>query len=354
LVTAHRQHLTSSFDRHAALWSAVDRLVDRAPNLEDLSAHGLHLFAARRWRLLGRELPAELADLERRAGAVVLAATIALERAREAYDGTMLLMKGLEVAERYQDPVLRPLRDLDLLVDRPDDAQRALIDAGFEPVGNEDEYYADRHHLRPLHQPGLPVLVEIHRRPQWVSWAGPPSAAELFSEAVPSETGVDGVLAPAPAHHALLIAAHSWSGAPLRRLLDLVDVTVLAETADQAELWEAARRWEVDGVWKTTAAAADAVLFGGPALPWHVRLWAGDLFNVRERTVLSNHVRRVASAFSALPPTRALPVSVRAIGRAISPSADESWPEKLRRASRAARNAFRSVSSHSGGRHGER
>jgi hypothetical protein len=350
LATRHRQ-LTASSDRAAELWAAVDRLVDRATSLDNLAAHGLHLFAAHRWRAVGRKVPEALVDEERRAGAVLLAATIALEQARAAYDGTMVLMKGMEVGVRYPDPILRPLRDVDLLVDRPDRAQRALVAAGFEPVGRDDAYYARRHHLRPLALPGLPIVVELHRRPEWVGWAPPPSAPELLSEAVPSVTGIDGVLAPSPAHHALLVAAHSWAGAPLRRILDLVDVTLLAGgDFDRAELWEAARKWEVDGVWKTTSAAADAVLFGGPSLPWHVRLWARDLADVRERTVFTNHVRRIASPFSALPVRRALPAAGRAAGHAVRRAEEDTWRSKLRRAARALRHASQPVSRHVQGR----
>ena len=349
MATVHRQ-LTTSFDRTAELWAAVDRLVDRAASLDNLAAHGLHLFAARRRRALGQDVPEAMIDEERRAAAVLLGATIALEQARAAYDGTMLLMKGLEVGERYPDPSLRPLRDVDLLVDRPARAQRALLAAGFEPIGPGDEYYAGRHHLRPLALPGLPIVVELHRRPEWVRWATPPSAPELFSEAVPSATGIDGVLAPSPAHHALLVAGHSWAGAPLRRILDLVDVTLLAGgDFDRADLWETARKWEVDGVWKTTSVAVDAVLFGGPTLPWHVRGWAGDLTKVRERTVFANHVRRIASPFSALPMRRALPEAARAAGHAVRRAEEDTWTSKLRRAARALRHAFHPISRHTRG-----
>lgn len=349
LVTAHQRHLKPSLDRNAALWSAVDRIVDRTGDLDDLSAHGLHLFAVRRWRELSRDLPTELVDEERRTAAVLLAAAVALERARAAYDGTMLLMKGLEIAERYPNRTLRPLRDVDVLVDRPDRAQRALVAAGFEPLGEDDGSYTGRHHLRPLHLPGLPIVVEIHRRPQWVSWAPSPSLAELVSEARPSATGVDGVLAPSAAHHALLVATHSWAAAPLRRILDLVDVTLLAEGVGEVDLTETASRWQVDGVWKTTAAAAEAVFFDGPALPWHVRLWAGDPSDARDRTVLSNHVRRIASAFAALPVRRAVPVAVTALGHALGPTDGETWRVKLRRTGRAIRHAFHPLSRHSRG-----
>ena len=74
----------------------------------------------------------------------------------------------------------------------------------------------------------------------WISWAPPPSTAELLSESVDSATGISGVLALSPAHHALVLAAHSWEGTPLRRILDLVDVTLVAQEADPVELWDAA------------------------------------------------------------------------------------------------------------------
>jgi hypothetical protein len=350
LAITQRHQLTPDVEA-TELWSAVDRLIDRADNLEDLAAHGLHLLAARRWAMLGRDVSETLLETARGAGAVVLAATIALERAREAYDGSILLMKGLEIGERYPNAALRPLRDVDLLVDQPEQAQCALIDAGFEPVGEDDAYYADRHHLRPLYLPGLPIVVELHRHPQWVSWAAGPSPAELFSDAVASATGLPGVFAPSPAHHAAIVAAHSWSGTPLRRILDLLDLTLLAGEADQAELWETARKWQVEGVCKTLSDAAAAVLFDGPRMPWHVRMWAGDVFHVKERTVLSNHVRRIASAFSALPPRGAVAEAGRALGRTVKPAGDETWPSKLQRAGRAVHHAFQPVSRHTRGEH---
>jgi Uncharacterised nucleotidyltransferase len=327
------------------LWHAVGELLDRAPTAADLRAHRLHLLSARRLRLQGRPVSNELAVAERVAGAVTLAAEITLERARAAYDGTLVLMKGLEAAQRYPSPTLRPFRDVDLLVDRPWEAQRALIAAGFQPVGMEDRFYQDKQHLRPLRLPGLPVLVEIHRRPEWVSWAPPPSTAELLSEAVGSATGIDGVQALSPAHHALVLAAHSWSGTPFRRILDLVDTSLLAREADPVALSDAARRWHVDGVWRSMRAAADTVLFGQRA-PWHMRLWAGDLRATRDRTVLRDHVVRLLSAFSALPPQRAFAEAGRAVARDLRPGPGETWAVKVGKARRALRNASEQLSLH--------
>jgi hypothetical protein len=180
---------------HPALWGAVDALLDRSGLRAELPAHGLHLLTARRLRVRGLGVPEELALAEDRAAAVGLASALVLDRARAAYAGTMVLLKGLEVAMRYPKPTLRPFGDLDLLVDRPADAQRALLAAGFETVRADDSDYADLHHLRPLHLRGFPVLVEIHRRPEWIPWAPAPSSAELLSETVESATGIAGVRA---------------------------------------------------------------------------------------------------------------------------------------------------------------
>jgi hypothetical protein len=329
-----------------ALWRAVDAVIDRSPSSIDLRAHRLHLLAARRFRALGRAVPEEFAADERLAAAVTLGAEITLERARAAYDGTLVLMKGLEVARRYPSPTLRPFRDVDLLVDHAEEAQRALIAAGFTPVGIADRAYRDRHHLRPLTLPGLPVLLELHRRPVWISWAPPPSTAELLSDAVESATGIPGLLALSPAHHALVLAAHSWDGTPLRRILDLVDVSVVAQEADPVELWDAARRWRVDGVWRTMSAAADAVLYGAPGLPWHVRLWAGRAEAARDRSMGRDHVARLLSPFSVLPPKEALGVAAAAFARGVRRAEGETWRVKSARIRRAFRHAFERVSVH--------
>ena len=123
-------------------------------------------------------------------------------------------MKGAEVALSYPDAALRPYRDVDILVDDPPTVQRSLLAAGFEAVGEPDAYYEGRHHLRPLISRDYPLLVEVHRRPEWPKWASPPPNDELFAAGEPSALGVDGILAPRPAAHALLVAAHSWAEVP--------------------------------------------------------------------------------------------------------------------------------------------
>ena len=92
--------------------------------------------------------------------------------------------------------------------------------------------YEDAHHLRPLAWPELPIVIELHREPNHPTWLTPPATSELLQLTRPSVTGVAGLSAPVPAAHALLLAAHSWAHAPLRRLLDLIDVMVVLEGED--------------------------------------------------------------------------------------------------------------------------
>src|SRR3954469_18092302 len=100
----------------AQLWSAAHELVERARRPADLRAHGLRLLAAARHRALGRPVSEEVAESERRAAMTALAVPALLQRARSAYAGQMMVMKGPEVGLRSPDPALRPFKDIDLLV----------------------------------------------------------------------------------------------------------------------------------------------------------------------------------------------------------------------------------------------
>jgi hypothetical protein len=323
--------------RQGELWEAVDRLVEAAPRLSDLRNHGIDLFAARRWRALGRALPPELVADERRIAALTLGANPVLERAQRAYGGTIVLLKGPEVAARYPDPALRRFRDLDLLVDDPLGAYRALRAAGFQPVG-DPEVYVDIHHLRPLALPGLPLPIELHSRPKWLEGRSPPPVADLLAAAVPSVTGVDGVLALPPSHHAVLLAAHSWAHEPLRRVRDVLDVAAVLEEGDRDEAESIADGWGARRLWGTTIRAADAVLAGGRT-PWTLRTWARNLPRARERTVLESHLERWLSNFAVLPPGRAALELVSVLGQEVKPEAGETWGRKLARTRTALRNA---------------
>jgi hypothetical protein len=326
------------------LWAAVDRLVDAAPRLSDLRNHGIDLFAARRWRALGRDVPEALLEEERRVAVLTLGASMVLRRAREAYDGGMLLLKGPEVASRYPDQALRRFRDLDLLVDDAGRAYRTLVGAGFAPVG-DPAIYVDIHHLRPLWLPGLPLPIELHSRPKWIDHVPAPPTPALFAVAVESRAGVDGVVTLPPSHHAVTLAAHSWAHEPLRRLRDILDIAAMLEEGDRAEAAAIARAWGVDRLWRTTVRAIDTVL-GGERQDWSLRTWARNLPRVRERTVLESHLERWLSNFAVLPPRRAVRELSSVVAQEVRPEEGETWPQKLARTRTAFRNAYVRRSEH--------
>ena len=326
------------------LWEAVDALIDRAPRYSDLRSHRVHLLAARRWHDQGVDVPRAL-DAELRMGAVrSLVVGPMLARVAAACGAPFLIMKGPELAMRYPGPDLRPYQDLDLLFEDAPAAQAALIAAGFVPVG-QPELYEDIHHLRPLAWPGLPLVLEIHSRPKWVEGLRPPPAAELFAAAVPSATGLPGMLAPAPHHHALLVAAHSWAHRPLACLLCAIDVAVLAEEADDETLAGQAASWGLRRTWAATLDGARWALEGREPRGM-LRWWAGSLPAVRERTVLESHLQRAGAAFSALPPRSAASAAAGALAAAALPQHGEPVHRKLRRSRYAARHAFTRLSDH--------
>ncbi len=321
------------------LWEAVDALIDRAPSADDLRSHRLEVLAARRYRTLGRPVPPDFVAQERLAAIALMTAPLVLERVRAAYDGPAMVLKGPEVAARYPDPALRGYGDIDLLVPDAEEAQRALLAAGFELVG-DPELYVDIHHLRPVLANGVPLAVEVHSRPKWLEALASPPTEVLFESAQASATGVEGMLAPSPAQQALLLAVHSWAHEPLRRLRDMIDIAAVAAAADHAEIDALARAWGVERIWRATIAAVDALLSDQPT-PWALRMWAQNLGRVRERTVLENHLQRWLSDFWAMPPLAAARSLPRTFVEEIGPEGDESWRDKLSRTALAVRNASR-------------
>ena len=316
------------------LWDMVDGFVDRAQRMSDLTYHGLQLLAARRYRQIGRLVPRDLTAAEKNAAVVSLVVPIVLREARQAYDRTMVLMKGPEVAVKYRDPVLRPFRNLDLLVPDATEARRALLAAGFVSAGSQL-----------LRWPEVPVPVDLHDHPTWPRGLPQPSRAELLASAVGGSTGVAGVLALSPEHHAMVRAADSWARAPLRRLLDLVDLAALTADLDRRTLDRTAQSMGMRRVWRTSIDAADA-LFGGGSSPHALRLWARHLGKVREPTVFESHLARWLKPWWALSPRGAISSNAVTISRELLPRGDESWDTKLRRTARAFRNLSRPLSDH--------
>jgi putative nucleotidyltransferase-like protein len=329
------------------LWESVDRLIGTAPDERALTVHRLEPLAARRLRALGQDVPEQAAESERLGAAFALAAGAHLARARAAVEGPLLVVKGPELAALYPDPATRVSRDVDLVAPDPEAAQRRLLGAGFAEAGSAD-YYADAAHLVPLAWPGLPVEVEVHGRPNWPPWLEAPSVEALLEGAVPSATGVDGLLAPAPERHVLVLAAHAWTHGPLTRLRDLLDVALMTAEADRAEIERVAATWGLTKLWRTTDAIASALFLGGPA-PRPLRTWARNLAEARERTVLEQHVARWVGWHAALPRGQAVRATVDELRDDLTPERGETWGSKVRRSGRAVRNAFVPRSRHERG-----
>ncbi|HET6696479.1 MAG TPA: nucleotidyltransferase family protein [Gaiellaceae bacterium] len=329
------------------LWESVDRLIGTAPDERALTVHRLEPLAARRLRGLGHDVPEAAAESERLGAAFALAAAAHLTRARAAVEGPLLVVKGPELAALYPDPATRVSRDVDLVAPDPEAVQQQLLAVGFAQAGSAD-YYADAAHLVPLAWPGLPVEVEVHGRPNWPPWLEAPSAEALLEGAVPSATGVDGLLAPAPERHALVLAAHAWTHGPLTRLRDLLDVALMTTEADRAEIERVAAAWGLTKLWRTTDAIAAALFLGGPA-PRPLRTWARNLSEARERTVLEQHVGRWVGWHAALPRRQAARATVDELRDDLTPERGETWGSKVRRSGRAVRNAFVPRSRHERG-----
>jgi hypothetical protein len=326
------------------LWRGIDRLIDRAQSLEAIRAHGLGAIALARWRDLGHPIPPVLLEEAQAATLNALATPLLLKRIRSACDGPIIVLKGPEAAACYPSPALRPYGDLDLLVPDAPAVQRALVAAGFVPVGDE-RLYRDIHHLQPLQLDGLPLVVEIHSRPKWPAGLAPPPVEAFFADAVDAAVPVEGVLALPRAQHALVLAAHSWAHVPLGRLFNVIDVAVVRDGAAPEELDSLAAEWGLKRMWRLTAATIDALLFDGRH-PWPLHVWARELVDVRERSVLANHLQRWLAGFSALRPDAAAVAAARAIVQDVRRKPDESWSTKLKRTRLALTNATAARSEH--------
>lgn len=326
------------------IWEHVPSLIDRARSVDALRQHGLHLLAASLWRSRGTELPPDLRREESRAAMRALAAIAVLRRVRAAYGGRLMLMKGPEAAAGYPEPQTRAYGDIDLLADDPMAAQAALLAAGFFALDGPRDH-SNAQHLDPLMHHDLGVIVEIHRRPNCPPCLLAPATDELLSLGVPSATGIDGLLAPAPAAHALLLAAHAWAHHPLGRVGDLIDVAAILPSDRRGVADALARKWGWERMWRATLSAADRLLGAGPE-PLALRTWARHLDTVSGPSVLDNHVIRIVAPFCALP-ARRIPAGVVAVFRSYAElNPGERWPAKLGRTAIAMRDAFTEQSQH--------
>ncbi len=327
----------------ASLWVNVARLIERAPRESDLRFHGVDLLAAQHDRRLGRTPAVHTLAAGRTAAATSLIAPLVLQRAVAAVNGPVVLMKGPEVAEHYENSLTRAYRDIDLLVGDAEAAWHEMVAAGFEPTG-DPELYIGIHHLRPLVLPGLPVVVEVHHDPKWLEGIAPPTA-ELLETAVPSATGIPGLLTLEPARHAVVIAVHAWAHVPLSRLGRLIDVAAVSQSVDRSETDAIARAWDVERLWRVTQATIDSLLGRRPR-PLAGRIWARHLWSVRERTVLERHLERWLGPFSMLPPAAAARATGRSLASQLTPEEGETRGQMIRRSIRAVTDALKRQSDH--------
>jgi hypothetical protein len=337
------ERLPRSVERDG-LWVRTHELAAKAPTRADLRSHRLESFEIRRFRRLGIPVPAELAEHELFAVASSRSAERLLQAARDAYDGRIALIKGYELALRYPEPWLRPFSDVDLLVDDSEVAQRALLAAGFVEVG-EPSVFKDIHHLRPLWIPGSTLVIELHHDVKWPDGIAPPPARELLDMAVPSRSGVDGIVTLPDELHAVVLAMHSWTHLPFRSLLDLVDIAALDAGADRSLQAGLADTYGVGRIWQTTRAVVDEVLLGGFRTAVGL-VWGRHLMTARERMVFESHLERWLSPVSAYPlRTAAAAIGSRLVDE-VRPGQDESWNDKRARIAHALRNAATRRSEH--------
>jgi hypothetical protein len=309
-----------------------------------IRSHGLGPLAAYLFRSVDRPVPAELVEEERLMTYALLTVEPVLARVRAGTSAPLVLFKGPEVGLRYPGRS-RWFGDVDLLVPDAAAVHRELQQGGFVEVG-DPALYVDIHHLRPLQWPSLPLIVEVHSEPKWPERLDPPRVAEIMEAAVPSTLGIEGISAPDPAHHALILAAHGWAHEPLRRLRDLVDVAVIAAESEPTEIERVARAWGLAGLWRTTDAAAHALLGERTRSTVPLRTWARHLPALRERKVVENHLQAWVADYWALPPRTAVRAHAAAVRHDLSPEDGEGWSRKIARAAAAIRRARAPLSAH--------
>ena len=326
------------------VWRGVDRLLARA-EIDGIVAHRLGPLAAYRLEQLGEPIPRELQAQRQLAQLATLTAIPLLRRIRDLVEGPLLLAKGAEVASLYPGRA-RSFGDLDLLAVEGEALHRALKADGFTEVDYPQYDFTDYRHLHPLQTPRVWLHVDVHIRPIVPDGYRPPPLAEVVEASVPSALGVEGISAPNPVHHALMVAAHGWNDhTPFRDLRDIVDVAAVAQQASEREIDQTARRWGVQGLWRTQWRAADALLAGGrPSAA--VRLFGRHLADMRERTVFEEHVQRWLSLFWEYPFREAISHVPALLRKELLPDPGESWSDKLRRLGGGIVHPGRPMSSH--------
>jgi hypothetical protein len=219
------------------------------------------------YRNLGRRAfrtlvpPAAMATLARGAHAAACRMAIQLESLREILASLdrrgidPVLLKGAALALTvYDQPALRPMQDIDLLVraEEVDPAMTALEELGFRGIRGKlsNTFYASHHHARPMIRPGDQVIVEVHRG------LVPPEdglrmdPAEALQRSVQAEALGRSLRVLSPEDQVLHLALHlSYADRFIGRLRDLMDLHALLDAPESGLQWglilEAATAHEV-------------------------------------------------------------------------------------------------------------
>jgi hypothetical protein len=302
------------------IWAGVVRLIGAQRDVAGLRHHGLGPLAAAYAKEFGWSIDAELRGEREAQTALSIEAELTIRNAREAIDGPLLLLKGLDVGARYPAPDLRRIRDVDVLVPDAAGVQAALLARGWraqsgDGVALDPRSYDDLHQLCPLESPALSLPFEVHRAPHWPSWGTPPEFVELFGSAEPSVVGIEGVVAPCVEHQALLVLAHSWARQPFEQLSQLLDFALLAEEADAVEMRWCAKRWELARLLDIGRRAVDSLLLGLERDDWVLRTFAPHLRRLTVPTTARQQLNRYLAAFAVTEPRRAVSAATGGVMR---------------------------------------
>jgi hypothetical protein len=234
----------------AELWEAVAALVADLEGTGALEANGLHLLAAHHRRALGLPVDPGLVAEERRNASARLFAVPLLRRVRATVGGALILVGGPDLAERYPSIEARPLSGMTLLTDDVSSAARRLALAGFGVRQGDGTVTVEA--------PNAPAVTLRSALP-WLAGRSSPGVDELFATSRVSPIGVSGILAPAPAVHALLLAV-ACRARHATLAIDLLDVAALLTIVSPGDVERLARSWRVLRPWNETEAAIETLL----------------------------------------------------------------------------------------------
>ena len=153
----------------------------------------------------------------------------------------VVLLKGAALATAvYDDFPLRPMGDIDLLVERPnvDGARECLLKAGYLPDESAEWYRANHHHEQPFLSIDKHVTIELHVHivPPRCSFRIP--VEELWERARPVRVGDSAALVLSPEDLIIHTAVHIGSIHLLKgQLKGLIDIAAIARRFEGNLRW---------------------------------------------------------------------------------------------------------------------